>query len=101
MPSIAKKQINRDNTEGDNPKTYYRQVFALPFVDKLINELDQHSASAPLPLIPLLLPKYHWAKVHTKKSLKCMERICLTKIWLTLSYRHGNANGLNVMRNCD
>ena len=39
MPRIAKKQVNRDNTEGDSPETYYRRVFAIPFIDKLISEL--------------------------------------------------------------
>ena len=34
MPRIAKKQVNRDNTEGDSPQTYYRRVFAIPFIDK-------------------------------------------------------------------
>ena len=40
MPRIAKKQVNRDNTEGDSPATYYRRVFALPFIDKLISALE-------------------------------------------------------------
>ena len=40
MPRIAKKQVNRDNTEGDSPETYYRRVFAIPFIDKLISELE-------------------------------------------------------------
>ena len=39
MPRIAKKQVNRDNTEGDSPETYYRRVLAIPFIDKLISEL--------------------------------------------------------------
>ena len=34
MPRIAKKQVNRDNTKGDSPQTYYRRVFAIPFIDK-------------------------------------------------------------------
>ena len=40
MSRIAKKQVNRDNTEGDSPETCYQRVFALPFIDKLISELE-------------------------------------------------------------
>ena len=40
MPRIAKKQVNRDNIEGDSSETYYRQVFAIPFIGKLTNELE-------------------------------------------------------------
>ena len=35
MPRIAKKQVNRDNTEGDSPEAYYGRVFAIPFTDNL------------------------------------------------------------------
>ena len=38
MPHIAKKQVNRDNTKGDSPETYYRRVFAIPFTDKLMSK---------------------------------------------------------------
>ena len=31
MPRIAKKQLNRDNTEADNPETYHKRVLAIPF----------------------------------------------------------------------
>ena len=60
-PHIAKKQGNRDNTEGDSRETYYRQVFAIPFIDKLISELElrftklSHSASRLLFLIPTVI----------------------------------------------
>lgn len=40
MPRIAKKQVNRDNAKADNPKIYYRRVFAILFIDKLISELE-------------------------------------------------------------
>ena len=40
MPRIAKKQVNRDNAKADNPKMYYRRVFAILFIDKLISELE-------------------------------------------------------------
>ena len=40
MPRIAKKQVNRDNTEGDSPEAYYGRVFAIPFTDKFISELE-------------------------------------------------------------
>ena len=40
MPRIAKKQVNRDNTEGDSPENCYRRVFAIPFIDKLLSELE-------------------------------------------------------------
>ena len=42
-----------------------------------------------------------WTKVYNNKSLKFMGRVYLTMMLLALSYRHGNANGLNVMTNCD
>ena len=60
-PHIAKKQGNRDNTEGDSRETYYRQVFAIPFIDKLISELElrftklSHSALRLLFLIPTVI----------------------------------------------
>ena len=63
MPRIAKKQVNRDNTEGDSPETYYRRVFAIPFIDKLISELELRftklspSASRLLLLIPTVIMK--------------------------------------------
>ena len=40
MTRIAKKQVNRDNAKADNPKIYYRRVFAILFIDKLISELE-------------------------------------------------------------
>ena len=40
MLRIAKKQVNRDNAKADNPKIYYRRVFAILFIDKLISELE-------------------------------------------------------------
>ena len=40
MPRIAKKQVNRDNAKADNPKIYYRRVFAILFIDKLKSELE-------------------------------------------------------------
>lgn len=40
MPRITKKQVNRDNAKADNPKIYYRRVFAILFIDKLISELE-------------------------------------------------------------
>ena len=40
MPRIAKKQVNRENAKADNPKIYYRRVFAILFIDKLISELE-------------------------------------------------------------
>ena len=43
MSRIAKKQVTRDNTEGDSLETYYRRVFAIPFIDKLIRELELRS----------------------------------------------------------
>ena len=63
MPRIAKKQVNRDNTEGDSPETYYRRVFAILFIGKLISELElrftklSHSASRLLFLIPTVITK--------------------------------------------
>ena len=63
IPCIAKKQVNRDNTESDGPKTYYRRVFAIPFIDKLISELAlrftklSHSASRLLFLISTVITK--------------------------------------------
>ena len=32
MPCIVKKQVNRDNAEGDSPDTYYRRLFLIPTV---------------------------------------------------------------------
>lgn len=58
-----KKQVNRDNTQADSPKTCYRQVFAIPFIDKLISELElrftkpSHSASRFLFSIPTVITK--------------------------------------------
>ena len=40
MPFVTKKLVNRDNTEGNSLETYYRRVFALHFIDKLISELE-------------------------------------------------------------
>ena len=51
MPRIAKKQVNRGNTQADSPKTYYIRVFGILFIDKLISEIElkfaklSHSAS--------------------------------------------------------
>ena len=36
----ANKQVNRENTGGDSPQTYYRRVFTILFIDKLISELE-------------------------------------------------------------
>ena len=58
-----------------------------------------HSGSRLLFLIPTVVTKLPLAKMHTNKSLKCMGVICLIQMWLTLSYRLGNSNDLNVMRN--
>ena len=63
MPRIAKKQVNRDNAKADNPKIYYRRVFAILFIDKLISELEltfiklSDSASRLLFLIPTDITK--------------------------------------------
>ena len=63
MPGIAKNQVNRDRTEGDSPETYYRRVFAIPLIDKLISKLElrftklSHSASRLLFLIPTVITK--------------------------------------------
>ena len=63
MPRIARKQINRDNTEVGSPETYYRRVCAIPFIDKLISELElrftklSHSASKLLFLVPTVINK--------------------------------------------
>ena len=63
MPRVAKKQVNRDNIDGDSSETYYRQVFAIPFIDKLTNELElrftklSHSASRLLFWIPTVITK--------------------------------------------
>ena len=40
MPRIEKRQSNRDNTEADGPEIYYRQVFAIPFIDTLYNDFE-------------------------------------------------------------
>ena len=63
MPRIAKKQVNRENAKADNPKIYYRRVFAILFIDKLISELEltfiklSDSASRLLFLIPTDITK--------------------------------------------
>ena len=63
MPRIAKKQVNRDNAKADNPKIYYRRVFAILFIDKLISELEltfiklSDSASRLFFLIPTDITK--------------------------------------------
>ena len=63
MPRIAEKQVNRDNTEGGSPETYYRRVFAILFIGKLISELElrftklSHSASRLLFLISTVITK--------------------------------------------
>ena len=63
MPRTAKKQVNRDNTEGDSPETYYRRVLAIPFIDKLISELElrftklSHPVSRVLFLVPTVITK--------------------------------------------
>ena len=63
MPRIAKKQVNGDNTNGNSLETYYRRVFAIPFIDKLISKLElrftklSHSASRLLFLIPTVITK--------------------------------------------
>ena len=63
MPRIAKRQVNRDNTECDTPKNYYRRVFAIPLIDQLISELElrftklSHFASRLLFLIPTVIIK--------------------------------------------
>ena len=63
MPRIAKKQFNRDNTQVDSPKTYYRQVFTITFIDRLISELElrfnklSHSGTRLLFLIPTVVTK--------------------------------------------
>ena len=63
MPRIAKRQVIRDNTECDTPKNYYRRVFAIPLIDKLISELElrftklSHFASRLLFLIPTVIIK--------------------------------------------
>lgn len=63
MPRKAKKQVNRDNAKADNPKIYYRRVFAILFIDKLISELEltfiklSDSASRLLFLIPTDITK--------------------------------------------
>ena len=63
MLRIAKKQVNRDNAKADNPKIYYRRVFAILFIDKLISELEltfiklSDSASRLLFLIPTDITK--------------------------------------------
>ena len=95
MPRIAKKQVNRDNTEGDSP--YYRRVFAIPFIDKSISELQlrftmlSHSVSRLLFLISTATTEVPLGKDSYEQIIEM----------LTLSYLHGNAHGLNVMRNCD
>ena len=40
MPRKGKRQVNRHNTETDSPETYCRRVSALPFIGKLISELE-------------------------------------------------------------
>ena len=40
MPRMTKKQVIRDNTEGNSPEAYYRRVFTVPFIDKFISELE-------------------------------------------------------------
>ena len=76
MPRIAKKQVNRDNAKADNPKMYYRRVFAILFIDKLISELEltfiklSDSASRLFFLYQLILPKYHWTKMYTNKIIE-------------------------------
>ena len=63
MPRIAKKQVNRDNAKADNPKIYYKRVFAILLIDKLISELElrfiklSDSASRLLFLIPTDITK--------------------------------------------
>ena len=34
-----KKQVKRGYTEADSPETYYRRVFVIPFIDKLISDI--------------------------------------------------------------
>ena len=63
MARIAKRQVNRDNTECDTPKNYYRRVFAIPLINQLISELElrftklSHFASRLLFLIPTVIIK--------------------------------------------
>ena len=40
MHCKAKKQVNRDNTEDDRLESYCRRVVGIPFIDKLIIELE-------------------------------------------------------------
>ena len=73
MPRIVKRQVNRDNT-GDSPKTYYRRVFAIPLIDKLISELElrfpklSHFASRLLFLIPTVITKVPLGKDSSGKG---------------------------------
>ena len=63
MPHIAKKQVNRVNTKGYSLEIYYRRTFLIPFIDKLISELELrftkllHSATRLLFLIPTVITK--------------------------------------------
>ena len=76
MPRIAKRQVNRDNTEGDSPKTYYRRVFAIPLIDKSISELElrftklSHFASRLLFLIPTVITKVPLGKDSYQQVIK-------------------------------
>ena len=108
MPRIAKKQVNRDNTEGDSPETYYRRVFAIPFIDKLISELAlrftklSHSASRLLFLISTVITKVPLDKDTFQKIIEMHGKELPNKDMADIKIEmHRNANGLNVMRNCD
>ena len=97
MPRIAKKQVNRDNTEGDSPETYYRRVFAIPFTDELISELELRFTKLSHSVLRLLF-LISTATTEAPLGKDSYEQIIEM---LTLSCLHGNAHGLNVMRNCD
>ena len=84
MPRIAKNKINRDNTETDGHKTYYRKVFAIRFIDDLIseNELRFTKLSYSVSRV-FLIPIYIYTEIPTSHLPTSVSRTYLTKIYLT------------------
>ena len=48
IPRITKKQQHRNNVEADTASAYWKRSLYLPFLDHLINEVDEQLLK-PLP----------------------------------------------------
>lgn len=77
MPRIAKNKINRDNTETEGHKTYYRKVFAIRFIDDLISEHELRFTKLSYSVSRLfLIPNIHIYR----DTYESLTDICFTNL---------------------